>query len=61
MVIVEDIPAISVSVSAWFAVMVRVFASGRLMNTAVASVVMVKTPTLAASTATVVAAFVIVR
>ena len=61
MVIVEDIPAISVSVSAWFAVMVRVFASGRLTNKAVASVVMVKTPTLAASTATVVAAFVIVR
>ena len=60
-VTVTEVGAISVSFSAWFAVMVRVWASGRLMNKVVASVVMVKTPTFAASTTTVVAVLVIVR
>ena len=46
----EDIGAMSVSVSAWFAVMVMVPARGVWMSTLVAAVVMVKTPACAAST-----------
>ena len=46
----EDIPAKIVRVSAWAAVMVREVALGRLRNIADASVVMVTTTAVAAST-----------
>ena len=57
---VVDVFAISVSVLARLAVMVIVFAWGRFMNTLVEAVVKVKTPTLAESTAVMLAAFVTV-
>ena len=60
-VTVVDIGAISVSVVAAFAVMVRVTTFGRFRNKAVADVVTVKTLSFAASTLTVEAVFVIVR